>query len=128
MNIHPKRRRGSLLALTLAAASLLAACASKGTPPIEQFATSRASLMQAEAAGAREHAPLELLNAREKLAQAEAASQKKDYPLALQLAEQSEAESRLAEAKTRSAKAQATVQELQQSIATLRSEIERARR
>jgi hypothetical protein len=128
MLTHPKLRPSVLIAATIAAATLIAACASKGTPPIEQLATSRAALSQAEAAGAREFAPVELYNAREKLVQADAASQKEDYGQALLLAEQSEAESRLAEAKARTGKAQAAVQELRRSIETLRSEIERARR
>ena len=124
MSLSPTRK--AIGALTVATVSLLAAgCASKGAPPVAQMATARASITQAETAGAREFAPLELLSAREKLAMADAAVQREEFAAARTFAEQAGADASLAEAKARSAKAQNTVQELQRSIATLRQEIER---
>lgn len=113
-------------AVPIAAAALLAGgCASKGAPPLEQMATARASINQAEGARAREFAPVELLAAREKLAEAESATQRKEFGAARALAEKAEADASLAEAKARAVSAQNTVQDLQRSIATLRQEIER---
>ena len=110
----------------VAVAALLAAgCASKGVAPVSQLATSRVAITEAETAGAREHAALDLLSAREKLNKAEAASREENYEQARRLAEQAEADARLAESKARTAKSQRAVTELQNSISTLRNELER---
>lgn len=117
--------RSRIVAGAIVALALVTGCGSKGTPPAAEVATARSALTQAESAGAREHAPHELLNAREKLAQAEAAMQVHDYDRALRLSEQAAVDAHLAEAKAGTARSQRAVAELQKSIDTLRSELER---
>ncbi len=104
---------------------MVAGCASKATPPVAELATAQSAVIQAESAGAREHAAQELLMAREKLAQAESAMQAERYEQALQLAEQAIVDARLAEAKVRTVRAQRAVDEVKEGIETLRGELER---
>ena len=110
----------------LAVAALLAGgCASKGMAPVSQLATSRVAVTEAEAAGAREYAALDLLSARDKLNKAEAASREEKYEQARRLAEEAEVDARLAESKARTAKSQRAAAEVQDSINALRRELER---
>lgn len=125
MNHTLFRTRPVPATLVLAAAVALGGCASKGVAPVSQMATSRAAVTEAETAGGREHAPLELLSAREKLQQAETAVREENYPAARSYAEQAEADARLSEAKAHTAKAQRAVAEVQDSITALRNELER---
>ncbi len=113
-----------LLALTLVASSLIG-CSATIPPPTQKVALSTAAIDQAEASGAVEYAPVEMRSAREKLTQARAAMNKEENKKALQLAEQAEVDAQLAEAKARTAKTQKAVNELQESIQTLKMEIER---
>lgn len=113
-----------LLALTLVAGSLIG-CSATIPPPTQKVALSTAAIDQAEASGAVEYAPVEMRSAREKLTQARAAMNKEENKKALQLAEQAEVDAQLAEAKARTAKTQKAVNELQESIQTLKMEIER---
>ncbi len=111
-----------------AAAVLLTACASKGVPPVAEMATARASLSQAESAGAQQSAPVELLAARDKLAKAEAAMREEKFEDARRLAMQAEVDSEVAEKKSRTVKAQAAAAELARSNEMLRKELERKSR
>ena len=61
---------------------LLAACAAPVMRPSTQITNARASIAQAESAGATQRAPVELLAARDKLARAEAAARAEDFLLA----------------------------------------------
>ena len=111
-------------ALTL----LLAACAGPGIPPISEMTAARASIAQAEGAGAMEGAPLELLSARDKFRKAEVAVREERFDPARRLAAQAEADAEVAERKTRAIKAQAAAAELARSDALLRNEVERTGR
>lgn len=114
--------------VTLTATSLvilLAACASKGVLPSAQLDAARASIAQAESAGALDAAPVELLSARDKLSKAEAAAREDRFDAARQLAEAAEADAEVAERKSRAAKAEAAAAELARSNALLRKEIDR---
>jgi hypothetical protein len=113
--------------LLLAGVATLAACASV-PPPTEQMAVSRSALSDAQGAGAYEFAPVEMRTANEKLTRATAAMNDKDYARARQLAEQAEADARLAAATANSAKAQRALDEVQASIRTLQNEITRQSR
>ncbi|MDZ4142568.1 MAG: DUF4398 domain-containing protein [Methylotenera sp.] len=106
-------------------ALLLGACASTGTAPISEMAAARASISQAESAGALDLAPVDLLSARDKLSKAEAASQEKNFEAAQQLATKAQADAELAERKARAAKAQTAADELARSNELLRKEINR---
>jgi hypothetical protein len=111
--------------VTLALLGALAACATPGEPPLAQMIGARASIAQAESAGAAEQAPVELLAAREKLGKAEAASREKRFEQAQRWSELAEADAELAERKARAVKAQAAVTELARGNDMLRQELER---
>ena len=111
-----------------ALALLLAACAGPGIPPVAEMTAARASIAQAEGAGAMEGAPLELLSARDKLRKAEVAVREERFDPARRLAAQAEADAEVAERKTRAIKAQAAAAELARSDALLRNEVERTGR
>jgi membrane-associated HD superfamily phosphohydrolase len=112
------------IVVTIAAAIFMAGCAS--TPaPTEQMAISRAAVSNASSAGGNEFAPLQLKSAMEKMDAAERAMAEKDYMRARQLAEQAQVDAQLAEATTRSVKAQKAADELQEASRVLREELER---
>jgi hypothetical protein len=111
--------------LTIAAAlGALAACASGGQPPRQEMENARATVTQARPV-AEKDAPKELLNAQEKLGQAEAAMQAKHYEKARALAQQAEADARLAWTIAENARAQRRAEEVQTGNRTLREELER---
>jgi hypothetical protein len=64
--------------------------------------------------------------AREKMALANKAMAAKDYKLAIELANQAQADAKLAQGKANSAKAQMAADALQDDIRVLREELERA--
>jgi len=117
-----------LLLLALPSVLLLGACASSGPAPIDQIATSRSALSQAQRSNAGEYAAVELLSAREKLDRAEEAMRAKRNDDARRLAEEAEVDALLAEAKARTAQSEQTLAEVRQSIETLRAELERRSR
>jgi hypothetical protein len=107
-----------------AVVALLAACAS--TPaPTEQMAVSRSAIANAASAGAGEFAPIEMKSAQEKMERANRAMQKEDYDVARHLAEEAQADARLAEKMAQSAKAQKAAAALQEDNRVLREEINR---
>lgn len=125
MSLNVSSYRPLTMAASVAALLFVTGCASKMGPPVAEVSTAQSTLSQAESAGARTHAPLELLTAREKLAAAEAAMRSEDYPRAKVLAEQAAVDARLAEARARTARSQRAVTEVQESIDTLRGELDR---
>lgn len=121
----------SKVARWLAAAgvvALLGACASAGVAPVSDLATARASISQAESAGALQTAPVELLAARGQLAQAEAAAREEKFDQARRLAMQAEAQAEVAERKARAAKAKVAADEMARSNELLRQELARKTR
>lgn len=104
-----------------AAALTLVACASEPLPTAS-LATARSAITEAEAAGAMQSAPVELLTARDKLGRAENAVRKEEYVAAGRLAERAEADAILAERKTRAMKAERAAQEIARSNEVLRRE------
>ncbi len=112
------------LVTSLAAASLLIACAS--TPaPTEQMALSRAAVSNATSAGGNEYAPVQLKSAVDKMDAAERAMSAKDYVRARQLAEQAQVDAQVAEATARSAQAKKAADAVQDDSRILRQEIDR---
>ncbi|HBR98015.1 MAG TPA: hypothetical protein DD979_11650 [Gammaproteobacteria bacterium] len=103
----------------------LAACSSMPAPTTE-VALSESAVKDAEVAGAREYAPLELRRANEKLSQARKAMEEKEFEEAKLYAEQALVDAELAEAKSYSGKSDVAVRELRDSIALMRQEIDRA--
>jgi hypothetical protein len=117
---------------TLAAASVLAlalslvACASAPPPPVAALTSARSALTQAEAAGAGQLAPVELLSAREKLNRADQAVREERFAEARRLADESAADAQLAERTARVQRATQAAAEMRRSNATLEAEIDRA--
>jgi hypothetical protein len=109
-----------------AAMLLTVGCSSLKTPATADVAVSKAAVETATGAGGVEFAPLEMNSAREKLALANQAMQAKDYKQAIDLANQAQADAKLAQSKANSAKAQATADALQEDIRILREELDRA--
>lgn len=110
----------------IATALLVGACATQGPPPVADLAVARASVSQADSAGAAQYAPVEFLNARNKLASAEAAMRDKRYDDARVFTDEAAADADLAERKARAAKAASAAAELQRSNAVLGNEIDRS--
>lgn len=114
--------RTATAALALGA---LAACSST-PPPTEQMAVSRTTLNRVSAAPTvAANAPVELQRARDKWVQAEKAMTDKNYEMARRYAAEAEADARLAETKSQAADNAATLQQVQNSIQALQSEIDR---
>jgi hypothetical protein len=91
-------------------------------PPTTQAALARTAVDSAMAAGAKEFAPTELQAAIDKVGKMNSALSAREYERARNLAEAAEMDARLAETKTRSAKAEQAAEELQQEISTLKLE------
>ena len=123
-NNTPFRRRATAM-LALSSVLFLGACATKAVTPTAELSMARASITQAEAAGAGQLAPVELLAAREKLVRAEAAIRAEQFGEARRLSEQAAADADLAERKSRADKARRMAPELCRSNDTLQQEIKK---
>lgn len=111
------------MAITLALSCT--ACASAPDIPERQMASAETSIEFAEQNDAREFGPAALERAKTQLDQAKIAVAHEEYKLALRLAERAELDAELALAQTNHEKAQLALQEIQESIQTLRREIAR---
>lgn len=116
----------------LASAGLLAvvafglgACATPPPPPNEQMAVSAAAIQNAVAAGAAELAPAELSVARDKMNRATQAAAAGEPVRAMSLAQQAQADAKLAEAKAESAKSKKAADALDDAARALREEMAR---
>jgi hypothetical protein len=89
------------------------------------LAQARASLAEAEQAGAAQFGNAELALARDKLRAAERAAEDGDLELASQLAVEADLDADLATAKTRNAQTQALVTEVRSGLRTLEDELRR---
>jgi hypothetical protein len=91
----------------------------------EGLAQARASLAEAQQAGAAQYGNAELALARDKLRAAERAAEDGDLELASQLAVEADLDADLAVAKTRNAQTQALVTEVRSGLRTLEDELRR---
>jgi hypothetical protein len=116
------------LAIALIAASLLAALAGCASTPVpnEKLAVAKASVQRAEQAGGPAAAPAEMAAARDKLARANQAADARNGAEATQLAEQANADARLAEAMADQARSHKAAVEFDESMNALRQESNRA--
>lgn len=105
-------------------AVVLASCTSVPAPT-EQMAVSTSAIANAASAGGAQYAPAELASARQKLDRASLAMEKKDYALARQLAEQAQADARLAEKIAESTKARKAAAVVQEDVRVLHDELNR---
>jgi hypothetical protein len=119
--------RGGLALMSAAALALAVGCSSLKTPATADVAVSNAAVANAAGAGGAQYAPLEMTAAREKLALANKAMLVKDYKLAIELANQAQADAKLAQSTASSVKAQAAADVLQDDIRVLREELNRPR-
>lgn len=108
----------------IAVALLAAGCASSGDAPVQQLARAESSIDIAEQSGAREYSAAALDEARDKLMVAERASSEEDYETAYQLATEAELDAEFARAKASRVKAENSLEEIQQTIETLRREMD----
>lgn len=108
-----------------AAVVVTAGCSSLKTPATASVAVSKAAVENASNAGGAEFAPVEMNSAREKMALANKAMTAKNYKLAGDLANQAQADAKLAQGKAGSAKAQTAADALQDDIRVLREELDR---
>jgi len=130
---HPgnaMRSAFNLAASFALAAAVLSGCgSSKNTVDVRladmQIGAASSSIRGAEALGARDYAPVELRQAQQKLEAAQQALKAGDNARALRLAEQAKVDADLAEITALSEKSQAAVEQIRQSVETLREEMSR---
>lgn len=104
----------------------LSLCACSGTPkPRTEIALSNTALQNAEVAGAKELAPIELRKAQEKQSLADSAMSREKYTTAKQLSEQAAVDAELAKAKSEAEKSRLAVKEVEDSINLIRTELNR---
>ncbi len=127
MNSTSKTRRGSRLrvAVGLAGALLITACASTPPAPTAQLQAAQQAIANAEKMDAGRHAAVELGEARTKLAAADAAVREEKMDGAARLADESLVAAELAASKTATVKATAVNDEMKSSTGTLIDEMQR---
>ena len=113
-----------LLGILFVASMLVSGCTSV-PPPLELIAVTKASVNDANIAGANELAPVQFKSAVEKLDSAQLAMAHKDFTLARQLAEQAQVDAKLAAAMARAAKAKTAADALQEDNRVLSQELGR---
>ncbi|MEO8159209.1 MAG: DUF4398 domain-containing protein [Betaproteobacteria bacterium] len=106
------------------AAVVLAGCASI-PPPTEQMAVSKLAVANAISAGGVEFAPVEMKSAQERMDRANRAMGKEEYENARRLAEEAQADARLAEKIAHAGKARQAANVTQEDSRVLREEINR---
>lgn len=116
----------SLMKWCLVTVATVAISACSSTPkPKTEIALSNSALQNAEVAGAKDHAPIELRTAQEKQALADAAMADKKFTTAKQHSEQAAVDAELAKAKSEAEKSRLAVKEVEDSINLIRTELER---
>lgn len=110
--------------LAVLAAVGLGACATQPPAPIAEVAAARATIQQAQPTATR-FAPESLRNAQAKLQAAEAALARGEHRDALRLAEQAEADARLAWAQAEHERSRHALAEVNTGIEVLKQEVQR---
>lgn len=105
--------------------SLAAGCATTSDRPDAQLARAEASVEAAQQSGANQYAADELDRANTKLTQARLAADEREYLKADRLATEAELNAKLAASTADRSKAEAALQEVNESTAALRREIDR---
>lgn len=117
-----------LLPVCLAVLVASSGCSSTNPQVTSDMAVSSAAVDNAAGAGGGQYAPMEMQAAREKMARAHKAMEERDFVLAGGLANQAQADAKLAQSKAGSAKAQLAADALQEDIRVLHEELRRANR
>lgn len=110
--------------LPAAVLALAAACAG-APPPDDALARADFALVRAERAGAGEHAPLELRNARKSLQRARNLAHEEEYLQARRAAEIAEVEAALAESLSLAARAESAAEQSEENVSRMREELHR---
>jgi hypothetical protein len=121
-NVKRRQRHGSWFDACKAAAllpALLATACASDPPPYEQLAVSKMAIEDAINAGAADDAADQLASARNKLAKARALAADDEQAAARRLAEEAEADARLAATRARAARAQRELSEANHNMGTL---------
>jgi galactokinase len=126
MNLQLKNPLASVLCSAMLLA-LVGCASSEKAPATADVAVSKAAVENAVSAGAADLAPEEISLARAKMQRASQALAAKDYTLARDLANQAQADAKLAQSKANSAKATAASNALQEDLRVLREEVDRAK-
>lgn len=126
MNRESKNRLATVLCSTMLLA-MVGCASSQKAPATADVAVSKAAVENAVSAGASDLAPEEISAARAKMQRASQALAAKDYTLARDLANQAQADAKLAQSKANSAKATAASNALQEDLRVLREEVDRAK-
>ena len=126
MNMQSKNRLATVLCSSLLLA-VVGCASSQKAPATADVAVSKAAVENAVSAGAADLAPEEISLARAKMQRASQALAAKDYTLARDLANQAQADAKLAQSKANSAKATAASNALQEDLRVLREEVDRAK-
>lgn len=117
----------SSLKFTVIAMLVAGLSACSGTPkPKAEMALSNSALQNAQVAGANKHAPIELRTAQEKQALADSAYSKDKFTTAKQLSEQAAVDAEFAKAKSEAQKSRLALEEVEDSISLIRTELDRA--
>lgn len=103
-----------------------AGCASSPDRPVQQLTKAESSVEYAEQSGAREYGTTALDSARKKLTAANQAAERGDNEVAQRLAAEAELDAEYAAAQATRGKADDALEEVRNSIETLRSEISRS--
>jgi hypothetical protein len=120
--------RGSPAVIALVAAGFLAlaACATPPVPPTEALQAAESAISNAEQARVADYASAELTMARQKLASANTAARNDQMVQAEYLAIESRTHAEVALARAEELKAKAVNDDMEQSIETLKQEMQRA--
>lgn len=113
------------VAMFTAFLSLAAGCATTSDRPDAQLVRAEATIDAAQQSGANQYAADELDRATTKLTQAKLAADQREYVSAERLAKEAELNAKLAASTADRSKAEAALQEVNESIAALRREIDR---
>lgn len=104
---------------------LAGGCATEQSKPTEELTKARSVIQQADKGDAQRYAAADLQRAHDELSGAERAAEKRQYADARRYAENAEVDADLATARGNSGAAEHAVQEIRQSIETLKRESER---
>jgi chromosome segregation ATPase len=115
----------TLSAIALAAAALVAGCATEGNIPTQQLTQARTLVEQADKANAQRYAPADLQRAHDELSSADKAVTDHKYDDARRYAEKAQVDADLASARASNGEAQRAAQEVNRSIESLKQESER---
>jgi len=107
------------------AAVISTGCGSKGFAPIKNISDAEIAIKSAKEANATINAPLDIRIAEDKLQTARENIKKDDYVSARRLADEALMDAKLAQEKSRTAKAKKLENQLRETIETLQNELDR---